>query len=245
MPRAEAVYRDRSTLVAALLAVSIQAAGCVADGGEPSAAPAGVTPPVARVIPEQLETHGHTRIDNYYWLNQRDNPEVIEYLEAENGYTDALMAHTEGLQGELFDEIKGRIKQTDLSVPVKEGDFFYYSRTEDGRDYPVHARKRGSLDAEEEVILDVNALAEGHDFFAAFPEVSSAGDMMAWAEDTRGRRIYTVRVRNLATGETYPESIEGCVRQHGVGRGQPDPLLHKTGSRHAAFVPDLPAPGRH
>ncbi|WP_425153734.1 S9 family peptidase [Candidatus Palauibacter sp.] len=210
MPRPEAVYRDRSTLVAALLAVSVQTAGCAADGGEPSAAPAGIAPPVARVIPEQLETHGHTRIDNYYWLNQRDNPEVIEYLEAENDYTDALMAHTEGLQAELFDEIRGRIRQTDLSVPVKEGDFFYYTRTEDGSDYPIHARKRGSLDAEEEVILDVNALAEGHDFFAAFPEVSSAGDVMAWAEDTRGRRIHTVRIRNLDTGETYPESIEGA-----------------------------------
>ncbi|WP_419950338.1 S9 family peptidase [Candidatus Palauibacter sp.] len=210
MPRAKALCRDRFSLFAGLLAVSIQTAGCAADGGEPSPAPAGVTPPVARVIPEQLETHGHTRIDNYYWLNQRDNPEVIAYLEAENDYTDALMAHTEDFQAELFDEIKGRIKQTDLSVPVKEGDFFYYTRTEDGRDYPLYARKRGSLDADEEIILDVNALAEGHDFFAAFPEVSSTGDMMAWAEDTRGRRIYTIRIRNLDTGETYPEAIEGA-----------------------------------
>ena len=210
MPRAETVSRDRSTVVAALLAVSIQTAGCAAEGGEPSVASAGVTPPVARVIPEQLETHGHTRIDNYYWLNQRDNPEVIAYLEAENEYTDALMGHTEDLQAELFDEIKGRIKQTDLSVPVREGDFFYYTRTEDGRDYPIHARKRGSLDADEEIILDVNALAEGHDYFAAFPEVSSTGDMMAWVEDTRGRRIYTIRIRNLDTGETYPEAIEGA-----------------------------------
>ena len=208
MPRLEAVYRARSNLVAALLAVSVQTAGCAADGSEPAAAPAGVTPPVARVIPEQLETHGHTRIDNYYWLNQREDPAVIEYLEAENGYTDALMAPTEGQREALFDEIKGRIKQTDLSVPVKEGDYFYYTRTEEGRDYSIHARKRGSPDAEEEVILDVNALAGGHDYFAAFPEVSSAGDMMAWAEDTRGRRIYTIRIRNLDTGETYPETIE-------------------------------------
>ena len=121
------------------------------------------------MIPEQLETHGHTRIDNYYWLNQREDPEVIAYLEAENGYTDALMAHTEDLQDTLFEEIKGRIQQTDLSVPVREGDFFYYSRTEDGRDYPIYARKHGSLDADEEVILDVNPLAEGHDYYAAFP----------------------------------------------------------------------------
>ncbi len=210
MPRPEAVRRERFTLAAALLAVSVVATGCAADGGEAAPAEAGVTLPVARVIPEQLETHGHTRIDNYYWLNQRENPAVIEYLEEENAYTDALMAHTEDLQAELFDEIKGRIKQTDLSVPVKEGDFLYYSRTEDGRDYPIYARKRGSLDGDEEIILDVNVLAEGHDFFAAFPEVSSDGRMMAWAEDTRGRRIHTVRIRNLDTGETYPEAIGGA-----------------------------------
>ena len=211
MPRAKAACHDRFPLIAALLAVSVQAAGCTGEGADPaseSPADAGVAPPVARVIPEQLETHGHTRVDNYYWLNQRENPEVIAYLEAENGYTDALMAHTEGLQAELFEEIKGRIRQTDLSVPVREGDFFYYSRTEDGRDYPIYARKRGSLDADEEVILDVNPLAEGHDYYAAFPEVSSEGDLMAWAEDTRGRRIYTIRIRNLDTGEDYPEAIE-------------------------------------
>ena len=213
MPQAEAVYRNRTPLIAALLAVSVQAVGCTGEGADPasdSPADAGVAPPVARVIPEQLETHGHTRIDNYYWLNQRDNPAVIEYLEEENAYTDALMAHTEDLQAELFEEIKGRIKQSDLSVPVREGDFFYYSRTEDGRDYPIYARKRGALDATEEVILDVNAHAEGHDYYSAFPAVSTAGDMMAWAEDTRGRRIYTIRIRNLDTGEDYPEAIEGA-----------------------------------
>ena len=204
-------YPDRSILTATLLAVSVQAAGCAGDGTDQAAgAGSAVEPPVAQVIPEQIETHGHTRIDNYYWLNQRENPEVIEYLEAENAYTDALMGHTDDLQADLFDEIKGRIKQTDLSLPVREGDFFYYTRTEEGRDYPIYARKRGSLDAEEEVILDVNALAEGHDYYAAFPQVSSAGDMMAWAEDTRGRRIYTIRIRNLDTGEAYPEAIENA-----------------------------------
>ena len=204
-------YPDRSILTATLLAVSVQAAGCAGDGTDQAAgAGSAVDPPVAQVIPEQIETHGHTRIDNYYWLNQRENPEVIEYLEAENAYTDALMGHTDDLQAELFDEIKSRIKQTDLSLPVREGDFLYYTRTEEGRDYPIHARKRGSLDAEEEVILDVNALAEGHDYYAAFPQVSSAGDMMAWAEDTRGRRIYTIRIRNLDTGEAYPEAIENA-----------------------------------
>lgn len=165
--------------------------------------------PIAKVIPERLEAHGHTRVDDYYWLNQRENPEVIAYLAAENAYTDARMAHTEALQQELFDEIRGRIRQTDLSVPVKDGDYFYYSRVEEGRDYPIHARKRGSLDAEEEVILDVNALAEGHDFYNAFPNVSSDGSVMAYAEDTRGRRIYTIRIKDLATGRLHPAAIDG------------------------------------
>ncbi len=166
-------------------------------------------PPDARQIPETLEAHGHTRVDNYYWLNQRDNPEVIEYLEAENGYTDAVMASTASLQEDLFDEIKGRIRQTDVSVPVKEGDFFNYYRTEEGADYPVYARRRGSMDAPEEILLDVNLMAEGHDYYNAFPVVNSSGNLMAWAEDTRGRRIYTIRIRNLETGEDYSESIEG------------------------------------
>jgi len=112
MPRAKAACHDRFSLIAALLAVSVQAAGCTGEGvdsASESPADAGVAPPVARVIPEQLETHGHTRVDNYYWLNQRENPEVIAYLEAENGYTDALMAHTEGLQAELFEEINAHL----------------------------------------------------------------------------------------------------------------------------------------
>ena len=195
-----------------VLIVRVVAAAAAMAGGSAAtlAQVAGIDPPVAAVIPERLVAHGHTRVDNYYWLNERENPEVIAYLEAENTYTDARMAHTEELRKELFDEIKGRIKQTDLSVPVKDGDYFYYSRVEEGRDYPIHARKRGSLDADEEVILDVNALAEGHDFYSAFPNVSSDGSVMAYAEDTRGRRIYTIRIKDLATGRLYPEAIEGA-----------------------------------
>lgn len=191
-----------------LLAMSV-ASGCTGDS-PPATADGGVAPPVARVIPEQLDAHGHMRIDNYYWLNQRENPEVISYLEAENDYTGAMMAHTESLQSELFDEIKGRINQSDLSVPVKRDGFFYYTRTEEGQDYPIHARKRESLDADEEIILDVNTLAEGHDYYSAFPNVSPGGDIMAYAEDTRGRRIYTIRIKNLETGEMYPEAIENA-----------------------------------
>jgi oligopeptidase B len=119
-------------------------------------------PPVARVAPHRLELHGHVRIDNYYWLKDRDNPDVIRYLEAENDYTSAAMAHTRNLQETLFQEFKTRIKQTDLSVPYRRDGYFYYTRTEEARNYPIYSRKKGSLDAPEEVILDANRVAEGH-----------------------------------------------------------------------------------
>ncbi|NIR42665.1 MAG: S9 family peptidase [Gemmatimonadetes bacterium] len=166
------------------------------------------TPPRAEVIPHELEAHGHMRIDNYYWLNQRENPEVIAYLEAENEYTEAMMAHTEALQEKLFQEIKGRIKETDLSVPYREGDYFYYSRWEEGKDYPIYARKRGSLDAAEEIMLDVNELAEGHGFTSVrSPQVSSDGSLIAFAHDTVGRRFYNIRFKDLETGELLEDEI--------------------------------------
>ncbi len=195
--------------LAPVVAIVLLVLGC-ADARREAVDVASLEPPVAAVIPTELETLGHVRVDDYYWLNQRDNPDVIAYLEAENAYTDAVMAHTADLQQRLFAEIKGRIEQTDLSVPVRRGDYFYYSRTEDGKDYPIHARKRGSLDAPEEVMIDANRLAEGHDFYAAVGlTVSSGDDILAFAEDTRGRRIYTIRFKSLATGEMLPDEIPG------------------------------------
>jgi len=166
------------------------------------------TRPVARIVPVNLEKHGHTRTDNYYWFNERDNPQVIAYLEAENTYTEAVMAHTQGLQRALFEEIKGRIKQTNMSVPYKMDDYFYYTRFEDGQEYPIHCRKKGSLDAPEEVMLDVNVIAEGHEFcdvgrFA----VSSEQNLLAYPVDTVGRRIYTIYIKDLATGEIFQDEI--------------------------------------
>ncbi|UCC85396.1 MAG: S9 family peptidase [Gemmatimonadota bacterium] len=167
-----------------------------------------VTPPAAKVVPHELEMHGHVRIDNYYWLRERENPEVIAYLEAENAYTEAVMAHTEGLQEALFDEIVGRIKQTDLSVPYFRDGYYYYTRTEEGKDYPIYARKPGSLDAEEEILIDVNELAEGHGFTSvSFPAVSSDGNIIAFAHDTVGRRFYNIRFKNLGTGEYLEDEI--------------------------------------
>jgi oligopeptidase B len=165
-------------------------------------------PPMAKAQPVELEEHGHVRIDNYYWLKERDNPEVIAYLKAENAYTEAVMAHTKGLQETLFEEMKGRIKPDDASVPYKLDDYWYYVRYEEDKEYPIHCRKKGSLEAEEEVMLDVNELAEGHEHFRVRGvEVSFGQDILAYAYDAVGRRLYTIRFKNLTTGETLPDVI--------------------------------------
>jgi len=171
-----------------------------------------VTAPVAKVVPHRLEMHGHIRTDNYYWLRERDNPEVIAYLEAENAYTEAVMAHTEALRETLYQEILGRIKQTDLSVPFLHNGYYYYSKTEEGKDYPIYARKKGSLEAVEEILVDVNQLAEGHGFTSVGrPAVSTGNEIIAFAHDTVGRRFYTIRFKNLTTGELLPDEIPGST----------------------------------
>lgn len=165
-------------------------------------------PPAAKKVPTRLEKHGHIRTDDYFWLKDRDNPEVVKYLEAENAYTDAVMAPTQALQAKLAQEFKNRIKQTDLSVPYKKDGYYYYTRTEEGKEYPIHCRKKGSLTAPEEILLDVNKMAEGHAFFSCGRgEVSSGQDILAYPADTVGRRFYTIRFKNLATGEPLPDEI--------------------------------------
>ena len=166
------------------------------------------TPPNAAVKPVKLEKHGDVREDNYFWLKERENPEVIAYLEAENAYTDTMMSHTEGFQEELFEEIKGRIKQTDLSVPYKRDDYYYYTRVVEGKEYPIYCRKKGSLDAAEEIMIDANALAEGHKFSSVGGvDISSGQDIVSFAQDTLGRRFYSLRFKNLSTGELLPDEI--------------------------------------
>jgi oligopeptidase B len=163
---------------------------------------------MAKKIPTKLEKHGHSRVDNYYWLRDRNDPEVLAYLEAENEYSDRIMAHTKPLEEKLFEEIKARIKQTDMSVPYKRDGFFYYTRYEQGKEYPIFARKKDSLDNPEEIMLDANALAQGHDFFSIGGWALSADqNLMAYAEDTQGRRIFTVHIKNLLTGELLPDVI--------------------------------------
>jgi oligopeptidase B len=167
-----------------------------------------VQPPVAKIIPQKLETNGDVRIDNYYWLKERDNPDVIAYLKAENEYTDKIMAHTKDLQEKLFQEIKGRVKEDDSTVPYKLGDYFYYARFEEGKDYAVYCRKKGSLDAQEEIMVDGNALAEGHGFFSInVSEISPGQDILAYAVDIVGRRFYTISFKNLSTGEVLTDVI--------------------------------------
>jgi len=167
-----------------------------------------IKPPVAEKIAKELTIHNDIRIDNYYWLNERENPKVIKYLEAENAYTSAMMKDTEGLQEKLFDEIISRIKQTDMSVPYQKCGYYYYTRFEEGKEYTLYCRKKGSLEAEEEIMLNVNDMAEGHDYFSvAGPTVSSDKNLIAYGVDTVSRRKYTIQFKNLATGEIFQDKI--------------------------------------
>ncbi|MCZ6799664.1 MAG: prolyl oligopeptidase family serine peptidase, partial [Nitrospirae bacterium] len=165
-------------------------------------------PPQPQKVPVQLKTHDHVRIDPYFWMNDRENPAVLQHLHDENAYVDAMMAHAKGFEESLFEEIKGRIKQTDLSVPFKLDDYFYYTRFEEGKEYPIFCRKKLSLDNPEEIMLDVNVLAEGHEYYAVGAcTVSFNQDILAYAFDSQGRRIYTIRFKNLITGEVYEDEI--------------------------------------
>ncbi len=166
------------------------------------------SPPVAKVVPHELKKHGDVRIDNYYWLNQRDNPEVIDYLNAENQYLETEMRHTGTLQEKLFEEIVGRMKKKDQSVPYACDSYYYYHRYERDKEYAIYCRKEGSLDSPEEILIDANQLAEGHDFFSLTGLTVSAGrDILAFGLDTVGRRFYNIRFKNLTTGEIYSDVI--------------------------------------
>ena len=166
-------------------------------------------PPVAKKVPHVTDINGHKLTDNYFWLRDKPNPEVRAYLEAENAYTDAVMKPTEPFQKKLYAEMLGRIKETDVDVPFKEGDYFYYSRTEAGKQYQIRCRRKGSMDAPEEVILDINELAKGQVFIsvAAF-EVSPDAGLLAYSYDNTGFRQYTLAVKDLRTGKTLLDHAE-------------------------------------
>jgi oligopeptidase B len=166
-------------------------------------------PPIASKRPHQTTIHGHTLTDDYYWLRGKENPEVIAHLEAENAYTGSVMAHLKPFEDALYAEILGRIKQTDLSVPARMGDYWYYSRTEEGKQYPYMCRKRGSLDGDEDLLLDLNALAEGQRFLSLGAYVvSDDANWLAYSLDTTGYREYTLFVKDLRTGALSSERIE-------------------------------------
>ncbi len=211
----------RSALALAA-ALAVPAAAALAQEEEQQVNP--VSAPAAERRPHELTAHGHVRVDDYYWLRERDNPEVTAHLEAENDYTRSVMAHTEPLQERLFEEIKGRIKQTDSTAPSRRGEYFYYTRYEDGKEYPIHCRRRGSMEAEEEILLDVNALAEGHDYYDVSSwSVNPSQDVLAFAADTTGRRICTIHFKDLATGEVREESIPSAT--HNLAWAEDDRTL--------------------
>jgi len=187
-----------------MMVYAVVAGGCDGNGTSRT------EPPVARVEPTKLELHGTARIDDYYWLKEREDPAVVEYLAAENAYLEAEMAHTADLQERLFQEIVGRIKEDDESVPYRFRDYYYQSRFERGKEYPVHVRREGSIDGPEEVMLDVNALAVGHEYFSARVGVSGISEdqrVLAFATDSVGRRKYTIRFLDLETGEYLSDEI--------------------------------------
>lgn len=166
-------------------------------------------PPVAPVIPHHETRHGTEVVDNYFWLREKSNPEVIKYLESENAYTEAMTRGLKPFEDALYNEILSHIKQTDLTVPVRRGGYYYYSRTEEGKQYPIRCRKKGSLQANEEVLLDLNQLGQGKKFvgLGAFV-VSDDQNLLAYAIDYVGYRQYSLQVKDLRTGSTMPDTME-------------------------------------
>lgn len=165
-------------------------------------------PPVANKITKVDTIHGGVRVDNYYWLRDKSNPEVIAYLEAENKYTEEMMKPAQALQETIYNEILRRTKLTDLSVPYKLGGYWYYSRTEEGKQYQIYCRKYKSIEAEEQITLDLNKLAEGHKFLGLGAyDVSDDGNLLAYSLDTTGFRVYNLYIKNLQTGELLPDNV--------------------------------------
>lgn len=171
-----------------------------------------IQPPIASRHPMVLKKHGDVRLDDFYWMKDRDNPEVIAYLEAENAYYKKITAATEPFQEALFQEMKSRIKEDDTSVPYKRNGYWYLTRYEKGQEYPLHARKKETLEAPEELLFDCNTLAQGHNYFKLKGiAVSPDNTMASFGTDVVGRRQYSLQIKNLITGEIYPDTIENTT----------------------------------
>jgi oligopeptidase B len=174
------------------------------DGG--SGAP---KPPMAEKKTKTTNIHGETLVDEYFWLREKANPSVLAHLQAENAYAEAAMKHTAPLQEKLYNEMLSHIKQTDSHVPYRSGNYFYYTRTEEGKQYPIYCRRKGSADAPEEIVLDQNELAKGQKFMNVDSFVpSDDGNLLAYSTDNTGYRQYTLQIKDLRTGELFPERIE-------------------------------------
>ncbi|WP_145719223.1 S9 family peptidase [Chitinophaga japonensis] len=167
-----------------------------------------VAPPVAPKVPKKLTIHGDTRIDNYYWMNDRADPRVISYLQAENAYLDTIMQPQRELRTKLYEEMRGRIMETDASTPYLKNGYYYYTRYESGKEYPIYCRKKGSLEADEEVMLNVNELAQGHAYYHVQGlQVSPDNRLLAFGVDTVSRRKYVLYVKELETGRILPDAL--------------------------------------
>ena len=190
----------RSCLISILTSLVVFTSTTIANGTP--------EPPVAKKVPKKLTIHDHTRVDNYYWLNERENQDVLDYLTAENDYLDGVMAHTKPLQEALFQEIKGRLKPDDASVPYLKNGYYYYVRYEPEKEYPIYCRKKGRLEAAEEVMLDVNQMAEGYSYYrAAGLNISPDSRYLAFGVDTVSRRQYTIHVKDLKTGDMLDDAV--------------------------------------
>jgi oligopeptidase B len=199
---------SRIRLFSLLSVTLVVASVCVlaADDNNSSSLP---VPPVAKKVPKTTEINGRELVDNYFWLRDKQNPDVAVYLQAENAYTDAVMKSTEGLQKKLYDEMLSRIKETDVEVPYKEGNYFYYTRTEAGKQYSIYCRKKGSLEAPEELLLDVNELAKGQKFMSVRDfAVSDDGNLLAYTTDNTGFRQYVLAVKDLRGGKLLSDHAE-------------------------------------
>ncbi len=198
--------KRRIILLLLLLSISMIGMKVSAQDGNSSMM---LQPPATEKKPKITEINGDRLVDNYFWLREKTNPAVIAHLEAENAYTTAVMKPTEALQDKLYTEILSHIKQTDTNVPYRWGNFFYYTRTEEGKQYPIYCRKHGSLDASEEILLDLNELAKGQKFMAVGSFApSDDGTLLAYSTDHTGYRQYTLEVKNLRTGKLLTEKIE-------------------------------------
>jgi oligopeptidase B len=205
MPNMTKLLNTPSLLLVLLIILSVSGTGFAqTNGGESTP-----QPPMTEKKTRSTKIHDDTMVDDYFWLREKSNPKVISHLEAENAYADAMMKPTVALQEKLYKEMVGHIKETDMSVPYRRGDHFYYTRTEQGKQYQIYARKKENLSAREEVLLDLNELAKGLKFFSVQAFVpSDDGNLLAYSTDTTGYRQFKLQIKDLRTGQLLPETFE-------------------------------------